>query len=430
MLAGSWAGFLAFLCLVIGVICHSSKFAIVGDSHLLLNYDPNAPIKHIHCRGNGSVEAANEYGKYGCDTPVILFNATLDSMLHVIPDPDFIVYIGDFVAHHTKTQDEVYQNMARTAQMLRDAYPKTLVFPLLGNEDFFPDYISTAGDSWFTKIATNLYPELLGVSDTFKVGGYYSHLLPGSSNKLLVLNTVLYSRENPAAANESDPGGQLEWLKWQLEDAQSGGYKVFLFGHIPTGVREDSHHDQWHKHFSDAFVALIVKYAPVISSTFFGHTHRSSFRFYSTGHCSPLKKVEMYSIMIGAVSPIRYNNPSFTTISYDLNSMALHDYAVYNASIDSSEFSEGYSFMKFFENSGTKITLASMQTLWDDFLVDKHDRKTMFHLRNLGGPGDRPYGKATFLCGLSCHNTHDHNDCLNYFQATERANDTVQAYVG
>ena len=105
--------------------------------------------------------------------------------------------------------------------------------------------------------------------------------------------------------------------------------------------------------------------------------------------------------------------------------MALHDYSVYNASIDSSEFSEGYSFMKFFENSGTKITLASMQTLWDDFLVDKHDRKTMFHLRNLGGPGDRPYGKATFLCGLSCHNTHDHNDCLNYFQATERANDTM-----
>ena len=56
-------------------------------------------------------------------------------------------------------------------------------------------------------------------------GGYYSQQV-SDNIRLLALNTNLYYRSNHVTKEMSDPAGQLEWLKHQLNDSRHAKQKV------------------------------------------------------------------------------------------------------------------------------------------------------------------------------------------------------------
>ncbi len=39
------------------------------------------------------------FGKYGCDAPLALINATVQAAAQALPDPDFVLITGDYVRH-------------------------------------------------------------------------------------------------------------------------------------------------------------------------------------------------------------------------------------------------------------------------------------------------------------------------------------------
>ena len=54
--------------------------------------------------------------------------------------------------------------------------------------------------------------------------------------RLLILNTVLYSKRATAHTSEEDPCGQYEWLMNELEQAREVGGVVYLMAHILPGL--------------------------------------------------------------------------------------------------------------------------------------------------------------------------------------------------
>ena len=77
---------------------------------------------------------------------------------------------------------------------------------------------------------------------------------------------------------------------------------------------------------SDAFSGTLLRYADVIRLGLFAHTHSDELRLLGAGtNAIPLK-------LVGSVSPVNGNRPSFTLAEADRKTAKLVDYSVFTAS--------------------------------------------------------------------------------------------------
>eukprot|EP00026_Physarum_polycephalum_P006183 Phypoly_transcript_06224.p1 GENE.Phypoly_transcript_06224~~Phypoly_transcript_06224.p1 ORF type:complete len:395 (-),score=55.88 Phypoly_transcript_06224:44-1228(-) len=267
----------------------------------------------------------NYYGRYGCDTPLSLLNSTLEAMVQVQPNPDFIIFTGDSPAHHLVEEEQV-EVINFVASILNDTFPGVLVIPSIGNNDVFPDYNITCNDPKLVDLH-GAYQDWIPADQvaTYLQMGAFA-VSPQSSLLVISLNTILYSVRNNYG-NQTDPCGQFEWLGEQLANAQNAGMTVYITGHILPGMDPDFYTPLWYPAFTENFIELILPYSEIIGGMFFGHVHRDEFRVLNPPSGTPEQKSEFVSLVCGSsFTPVYENNPSFRLFRSYNKSYALLDY--------------------------------------------------------------------------------------------------------
>ena len=127
------------------------NFAAISDIHLNLAYDPNIAYSHgtprSYCQIEPGAFLADEvanFGRYGCDTPPLMFDNMLKIMQNELPNLDVLFVPGDLIGHsYPEHEDDPtagnYEALLEihkiVGQKLADAFPDTIILPTIGNND-------------------------------------------------------------------------------------------------------------------------------------------------------------------------------------------------------------------------------------------------------------------------------------------------------
>jgi sphingomyelin phosphodiesterase acid-like 3 len=300
--------------------------------------------------------------QYGSDSNYPLLRSALVAAANDCPRPDFILYVGDSLAHNWRSQYEklaprsshddpaAYRTFtAKTIEFLalelQKHFPDVPILPAIGNEDAYcGDYkVQPAGPflemfarAWMALPGPALEPAAF--QRNFSRGGYYSVLLPSlSKHRVIVLNSVFFSNqyENACGSNAESPGDdEMAWLAAVLDTASRAQEKVWLVMHIPVGINDyNTVKDEetgsgpvefWLPGYSSQFIKLMGKFRNTIQIVFSGHTHMDDFRVIEAeGTGLVVNK------LVPSISPIFRNNPGFQVYHYDRESGAVRNYRTY-----------------------------------------------------------------------------------------------------
>ena len=305
----------------------------------------------------------------GSDTNETLLDLTLNYLETLPVNYDFITVNGDFIAHHfssqfaqysgldpnspeyaTQYQAFVRQTFEYLQYRLQQVFPSSSIYISLGNNDSYDgDYVYSPDRLG----PDNFYHEMMHIWDasimdnanqrsfdaTFEKAGYYAITVPendpSSANRILFLNTNLYSAKDTQGAGTRVPLAaqqQLDWLKSQLEDIRKHKGHAILVYHISNGADNyasasagapvmlwgiKNGHD-----YNQAFTQLIQDYKDVISSTMTAHFHMDGFQFLRE---TP-KDRGILDTFVNGISPNNYSNPGFKLYQYDPANLMLNNF--------------------------------------------------------------------------------------------------------
>ncbi|XP_073532054.1 cyclic GMP-AMP phosphodiesterase SMPDL3A [Phyllobates terribilis] len=316
----------------------SGQFWHISDLHLDFSYHLTDDHTKV-CLSSKGVNASSPgiFGDFMCDSPYELILSSIQYIKTSGQKVDFMIWTGDSPPHvpaselSTKMVIDVIGNMTST---IRGLLPDILVFPALGNHDYWPqDQLPLSGSEVYTAVAEFWKPWLCEEAlSTFRKGGYYSQIykLNGSSPPLRIisLNTNLYYSPNKETVNITDPADQLEWLEETLKYSRQNNEKVYIIAHVPIGflpftILTTAMRDG----FNEKLVTIFRNYSDVIAGQFYGHTHRDSIMVVLDEKDKPVGS----AFVAPAVTPIKSaseqdsNNPGFRLYQYDTNSYSLKD---------------------------------------------------------------------------------------------------------
>jgi hypothetical protein len=342
------------------------QFLVVSDFHFDpfdgLTKDQFAALAAAPLDEWPRILAVQPPAAYGRDAPAALVQSVLTHARELLPDPAFILFPGDFLAHGwqskydrlaAKTRDEdpaAYRTFStRTmqflAQLVRQAFPHTPFLPVLGNDDSFCGDYMIGPASPFLQMCSDVWLPLLHFPDGSRDrapfvescarGGYYSIRLPQFSNhRLLALNTIFFSTlyDNACGVRTATPAlDEFLWLEQALTAAREARESVWLLMHIPPGIDSYSTNRNqgnpqpfWQPELLARFLQLLDRHRDLVQIAIAGHTHMDDFRVARIeGEARLLTKI------VPAVSPIFGNNPGFQIFESAGDRGAITDYATY-----------------------------------------------------------------------------------------------------
>uniref|UniRef100_A0A8C5PZQ9 Acid sphingomyelinase-like phosphodiesterase n=1 Tax=Leptobrachium leishanense TaxID=445787 RepID=A0A8C5PZQ9_9ANUR len=316
----------------------TGKFWHITDLHLDFSYHITGDHTKV-CLSSKGENASNPgvFGDFLCDSPYQLILSAIQYINKSEEKANFMIWTGDSPPHlpvkelSTKMVIDIIGNMTTT---IRTLLPDLLVFPALGNHDYWPqDQFPVEASEVYTAVAEFWKPWLNEEAlSTLRKGGYYSQIYKSSPSaqplRILSLNTNLYYSPNKVTINMTDPAGQLEWLENTLHASRQNKEKVYVIAHVPVGflpfavfttaMRGD---------FNERLVKIFRNYSDVIAGQFYGHTHRDSIMVLHDGNEKPVGSI----FVAPAVTPIKSltesdgNNPGFRIYHYDDSSYNLLD---------------------------------------------------------------------------------------------------------
>jgi hypothetical protein len=290
--------------------------------------------------------ASKDLSTYGKDANYALFDSLLENARAKIPNPDFILFSGDFLAHHfNQNYDAAFPSagpaerdafILKTVQFIAEkvakAFPEVSVYFTLGNNDAFagdyaivdrgPFLAETAGPLFDTWIQTD--SSRAEFFATYPQHGWYSiPLAELPQTRLLVLNSIFFSPRHPGEDVTETSAEQLDWLEIELAEASERGERIWLLTHIPPSVDVFAtlHQSppevvmQWREPALERFVELMRTYEDTILYAQAGHTHMDDFRVVYTA-AEPYTALDAFNITM-SVSPIFGNNAGFQVYTYD-----------------------------------------------------------------------------------------------------------------
>ncbi|CAG7726515.1 unnamed protein product [Allacma fusca] len=269
------------------------KILHLTDVHMDPHYKPGSEAnckKEVCCRGPlVSTEAqAGFYGDYRyCDLPYHTFESSLAHIAQTHQDLSMIYLTGDLVPHTglgwVTEREEVEDIIRNVSNTISRYFPKIPIIPVLGNHDTLPmNQFSSPGappevsTDWVYSTAASAWSKWLSrrALKSFRKAGYYSRVVH-SRLRIIVLNTNFCFTSNFWQLNDGkDPGGQLQWLADQLQEAEDAGQRVHILGHIPPNF--EACLNVWSRNFYE----IITRYNSVIAAQFYGHTHHDDFSLY------------------------------------------------------------------------------------------------------------------------------------------------------
>ncbi|XP_005095075.2 acid sphingomyelinase-like phosphodiesterase 3b [Aplysia californica] len=414
----------------------------VTDFH----YDHTYWTSGLSC--NDEVPVKGQFGDYWCDSPWELVLESVREMARVKADVDFLIWTGDSVAHikdanlTLETNLEVMQNVTT---VLNDSFPNTSIYASLGNHDFYPNNQASAemeemynrvSDMWGSWIEGTAQREL------FKKGGYYIQNI-GNKTRLVALNTNLYFSSNRMTRNITDPAGQLEWLRGQLEGARQNGEKVMITGHVPVGVFAPGLTEWFYPEFTGPFLDLIVEYADVIIANHFGHNHGDGFVVLQKEVGA---QMAVPQFMAPSVTPWRFkipgltgaaHNPAVRLVKYDRDTGLNLDYDQYFMNLTqgnqqgSPTWKKLYTFTEAYKVND--MSVASLRSIFDKMKSQNSEEGQKFCNFHLVSEFDKPCTsgmRADIHCAGTIPYLEKAKDCaMRYVNAASRLAGGFRSYV-
>ena len=366
-------------------------------------------------------------GARGVDTSLTLFESSLQAMRAHAAGARFITVSGDLIAHdfsckfgaalphafHRDYESFVEKTLAFVLAELRGAFPGVPVYAALGNNDSdCGDYRLDEHSAFLTNEGRVFAADLQAADrkraeETFSDGGNYTAELPAPVRdaRIIVLDDLFLASGYKSCVGKSDsaPGAeQIAWLRSQLVDARRSGRRVWVMAHIPTGVDPYSTarkmrdlcggEDPVMFLSSDALAQTLAEFGDVIRLVVFAHTHMDEWRLLRPAQSGPAQggaaKVADRAVavkMVGSISPVDGNNPSFTVAEVDPKTAGLSDYQVIQASNQTgvdTQWSKEYDFDSAYGQSG--FNAGSVAQLIGEFSHDRaaESRASQEYLKN------------------------------------------------
>jgi sphingomyelin phosphodiesterase acid-like 3 len=348
----------------------------------------------------------------GVDTPDTLLRSSLRAMRARQADAKFMMVSGDLIAHgfscrystlfpHSTPADYqsfVEKTIGYVVGQLRASFPRIPIYVALGNNDSAcGDYRLDAGNKFLADTAgtvTEGLPPSDRESETrdFAQAGNYSVTMapPMQNTRLIVIDDLFLSTKYNSCAGTPNPAAadtELAWLRDQLAQARQSGQKVWIMGHIPTGIDPYAtarrlgalcgHLNPVLFLSSTKLADLLLEYADIIRLGIFAHTHMDEIRLLQPERVAPDSSAAGVAIkMIPSISPVDGNDPSFTLARVNPASAMLQDYQVVAASNHTgiaTQWSVEYDFSQTFHQP--QFSTAAVRALVAEFAAD-HDADT------------------------------------------------------
>lgn len=362
-------------------------------------------------------------GTYGEDTSVELLASSLDAMRAVVPRPDLVMITGDFLVHDlaahfaelaTEDQrDQLPRLIEKTFAFLRAEisrrFPGTPILPVLGNNDSVcGNYRLQPGGPFLARLAEEWQhflpvPQRDAFLRTFPQAGHHVLDVPGSAHRVVVLNTVLFSRlyRNACGEPSDDPAGAaFGWLEAELERARRDARRVWLVFHIPPGIdtyqtlkqaREKPAADGsvepvffWHLEHHRRFVELIARHRETVVASIGGHIHRDSFQL--LGQRAGEAHAAGFVRLVPSLSAVYDNNPGFQVWRYDREDGGLVDYQTHT--LDLTDPARGwrleYTFSQTYGHSS--VDVRTLGEIYYRMLADPQTLETFGRFHSLSSP--------------------------------------------
>ncbi|CAN9507536.1 unnamed protein product [Ophioblennius macclurei] len=311
----------------------SGRFWHITDLHLDPTYHLTPdPTKVCFSSKGAPASQPGVFGDFLCDSPFRLIRSAFAGMAPLVQEQDFIIWTGDSPPHVHVDQlstDVVIQVIRNMTQTIMQHFPNRTIYPAVGNHDYWPQDQLPSSTNAIYRAAAELWKPWLQADalDTLSRGGFYSQrVVPGL--RVVSLNTILYYGPNTAVGNQTDPGGQFQWLEATLKDSAVNLEKVYIIAHVPVGYLPFARNvTAMRERHNEKLVDIFRRYSHVIAGHFYGHTHRDSVMVLLDQQGEPVGSL----FVSPAVTPIksvteRYsNNPAFRMYSYDPTDFSMLD---------------------------------------------------------------------------------------------------------
>jgi len=343
----------------------------------------------------------------GVDTPDTLLRSSLRAMRARQPDAKFMLVSGDLIAHafscryttlfpHStpaEYQSFVEKTITYVVGQLRASFPRIPIYVALGNNDSAcSDYHLDAGNKFLADtariVATGLpaSDRAAEIQDFAQTGNYSLTMAsPMQNTRLIVLDDLFLSKNYRSCTGQPDSApadAEIAWLRSQLAQARQSDQKVWIMGHIPTGIDPYAtarrlgamcgHVNPVMFLSSTKLADLLIEYADIIRLGIFAHTHMDEIRLLQPEHTDPDSAAPAVVIkMVPSMSPVDGNDPSFTLAHINPASAMLQDYQVVAASNHTgiaTKWSVEYDFAQTFHQQ--QFSSSTVRALLAEFAAD------------------------------------------------------------
>ncbi|NNM58461.1 MAG: hypothetical protein HKM04_01430 [Legionellales bacterium] len=390
--------------------------------------------------------ASQPISALGSDTNEALLNLTLNYIETLPIDYDCITINGDFIAHHFSSQfaqfsgldtnspnyQEKYQSFVRKTfqyiqYRLHLALPSKSIYITLGNNDSYDDDYVYSPDQ---NHADNFYHEMSAIwsplifddqnqrnfESAFGNAGYYAITVPenqpDSPNRILFLNTNLYSAENNQGAGTRVPLAaeqQLAWLKTQLKQIRKNHGHAILIYHIPNGADNyasasaNSAVMLWGEKndhaYNDEFSDIVQQYHNVITSMMTAHYHMDGFQLMHEKHNA---RSEVLDTFVNGISPKNQSNPGFKLYRYDPSTLNLTDFKTYYLNIAEDEVNnvwrEEYDFNRVYQPTCEFSNNCNLLTGYEKINSDSNSERTHRYIALYSASsGNQPINEGAWM---------------------------------
>jgi hypothetical protein len=390
---------------------------------------------------------------YSQDSDWKLLRATLDE-LQAQKKPDVVLLAGDFLAHGFRTSfngsvaahdDAAYhrfvvQTMRFLALELANAFPRTALLPVLGNNDSdCGDYAVRPGGAYLADteaiVAGMIGPSLVAgtAAEDFAaswtaLGNYAADPPAVPGFRVIGLNDNYFStnyRNSCGGDGEGNPGrATLAWLTNALADAAAAQRKVILLYHIPPGTDAfaTARHDACPvtpapllaEPYASELHAMMQRYQSTIVANIAGHLHTDAFRILRSDN-----KLFGFIMIAPAISPIFGQNPSFRrfTLGDDGAISAVNTYYIANLGDAVAGAEPQWRAEASFERSWNlpRFDTASLETLYQRLGTSEAAQQRWIQTYGVQGPASAAVTLQNFSvyrCSVGSDQSGDFSRCL------------------
>lgn len=330
--------------------------------------------------------------RYHQDTDYSLLQSFITELTKLTQQqhPTFILILGDFIAHgfpekfkkytENNSQDAYQQFTKKTFQYLiyklNQTAPSLPFYPVLGNNDSYNGNYQVEPHGLFLKETAEIFSSLIKnnksateFKNEYPSAGFYAITLNQHQQRLIVLNSVLFSGLHSTSSRKEVAEEQLIWLEKQLNDARQNKQRVLIALHIPLGVdvflsskmqtslmRYFVHPLFFQSEFNKKIISLLQNNADIIVGLLPAHTHHDNFQLITTEN-----KPSIPSIITASISPIYGNNPGLKIFTYQDKPFELLDFDTYTYPLEKSnlwQWQKEYNFNDVYQADCKKCTLA------------------------------------------------------------------------